>query len=183
MTGHWTTHTLAGPLTHPLPYRLFVFDADQTLRGCTVPDRPPNTLAESVLLPNVVETLARYTWAKDQCRAGICSNQGGVALGYISYSYCRALLDELLREATGVPWARNAVRLCPHAPDAGCLCRKPQPAMLLGVIAYYQDLGQLDHFSQALFVGDQESDQQTAAAAGVAFAWARDFFGWESTEQ
>ena len=34
--------------------------------------------------------------------------------------------------------------------------------------------------AQALFIGDQDSDRQAAATAGIDFCWAKDFFGWET---
>lgn len=167
------------PLIHPLPFRLIALDADGTLRGCTVAGRPPNRADEVVILPNVKETLAQYDWLGGHYRAGIISNQGGVALGYLTYQQCRRMLEDLLRAVTGVSWPRSAVRLCPHAPDAGCICRKPQPAMLEGLIEHYTRHGQLDHKGEVLYVGDQPSDWDTARAAGVTFLWAKHFFGWE----
>ena len=68
-------------MNHPFPYQLFIFDADGTLRRCTVPGQPcPNQPGEWELLPNVVETLHHYDWrVRDYA---IVSNQGGIGLGY-----------------------------------------------------------------------------------------------------
>ena len=50
---------------------------------------------------------------------------------------------------------------CPHAWDAGCLCRKPNPGMLFrAAIDHKIDL------SKAVFVGDDERDGQAGVAAG-----------------
>ena len=54
--------------------------------------------------------------------------------------------------------------------------RKPNPGMLLHIVEDFN----LDK-SQVVFVGDWESDQNAAEAAGVSFEWANDFFKWEGT--
>ena len=47
---------------------------------------------------------------------------------------------------------------CPHHPDAGCMCRKPQVQLLLDL---QQDYPEAD-FAQAYFVGDTIKDIQAA---------------------
>ena len=55
----------------------------------------------------------------------------------------------------------DAIYHCPHLPNAGCQCRKPQPGMLLQA---------LEDFSQTAantwMVGDSYKDVQAALAAG-----------------
>ena len=54
------------------------------------------------------------------------------------------------------------VTYCPHMPEAGCTCRKPQPGMLFTIA---------QHFECSLvnvpFIGDRVSDIQAAEAAGA----------------
>ena len=54
--------------------------------------------------------------------------------------------------------------------------RKPKPGMLIELM---DSLG----FTpvDTLYIGDRDSDQQAAEAAGINFIWAKDFFGWESS--
>jgi histidinol-phosphate phosphatase family protein len=122
-----------------------------------------------VLMPNVAATLARARPAFDRCF--IVSNQARVARGEIAEA-------EVLRRFA---WANERLgrpfddwRLCPHAEDDGCACRKPAPGMFLDLAAAWSvDLAASTH------VGDQDKDRAAAAAAGVrSFAWAKDFFGW-----
>jgi HAD superfamily hydrolase (TIGR01662 family) len=57
----------------------------------------------------------------------------------------------------------DVVELCPHAPDAGCECRKPRPGMVLAACA------RLDvDPARCVVVGDIESDVLAAGAAGAA---------------
>jgi histidinol-phosphate phosphatase family protein len=158
-----------------LPHKLVIWDADGTLRRCTVPGQVcPNREGEWELIPGVVERLQQIDWTTT--RAAIASNQGGVALGYLSLEMASELLWSLARaafEPVGLPADRTAIGLCIHAPNAGCECRKPRPGMLIALMK------QLDATpAETLFVGDQESDRLAAEAAGCAFMWARDFFGW-----
>jgi histidinol phosphatase-like enzyme len=65
-------------------------------------------------------------------------------------------------------------RLCPHADEDRCACRKPRPAMFFDLAhAHAVDLAVSVH------VGDSPKDRDAAAAAGIGtFRWAREFFGW-----
>ena len=65
------------------------------------------------------------------------------------------------------------IAICPHAPKAGCTCRKPEPGMLWWLMGHH---GRLP--DEVLFVGDMESDRQAADRAGCRFASAGEFFRW-----
>lgn len=59
----------------------------------------------------------------------VVTNQSGIGRGYFSetaYHACHAALENLLRSA-GVALAGGA--FCPHAPEEGCACRKPDLGM------------------------------------------------------
>lgn len=151
--------------------KLYVFDADETLRHTIVPDRPcPYAPGEWVLLPNVRERLAEIPFGPDGPFLGVASNQDRVGYGHFSADMARRLLEDMVQEATGgLEGAR--VEFCPHTAEEDCCCRKPRPGMLRRL---------LDHFGvaphEAIFVGDTESDRQAAEAIGMHFAWAWDFF-------
>lgn len=175
--------TLIPPLSHPLPYAVFLFDADGTLRATVVDGerqaRPPNRPGEWRLLPHVQQTLRLYDWMQRGC--AIVSNQGGVGLGYLTESTARFLLQETLSEATGSIVGSQQVWMCPHKPDAGCPCRKPKALLLEQAQMPWHARGVLHGPDGVLYVGDQDSDFQAAATAGIDFCWATDFFGWQDT--
>jgi D-glycero-D-manno-heptose 1,7-bisphosphate phosphatase len=155
-------------------YRLVVFDADDTLRHTIVPGKPcPHRPDEWVLKPGVRETLLRVPWGgEDGPRVGVASNQDQVAYGLVSLEMARQLLHDLTVAATGSTPHESAVQLCPHAQEAGCACRKPEPGMLLNIMNHYGV-----EPAETLFVGNGEEDREAALRAGVAFMWAADLFG------
>ena len=155
-------------------YRLVVFDADDTLRHTVVPGKPcPHQPEEWVLKPGVRETLLQIRWGgEDGPLVGVASNQDQVAYGLVSLEMARQLLHDLAVAATGSNPDESAVQLCPHAREAGCRCRKPEPGVLLHIMNHYG----VDP-AETLFVGNAEEDREAAVRAGVAFMWAADLFG------
>jgi hypothetical protein len=85
--------------------RLYVFDADGTLRRTRVPGQPcPRSPEEWELLPDVVARLAAIPF-EDGIELGIASNQDQVAYGHLSAAMARALLAELADQASRGPGA------------------------------------------------------------------------------
>ncbi len=100
----------------------------------------------------------------------VVTNQSGVARGLYTEAAVHALLDWMADQARAAGGTIDDVRFCPFHPDAVLGAyrrnhpwRKPLPGMLLDLIhAWKLDPG------QAVMVGDQETDLQAAAAAGIA---------------
>jgi HAD superfamily hydrolase (TIGR01662 family) len=89
---------------------------------------------------------------------GVVSNQSGVARGLINpdeLSRVNARVESLLG-----PF--DTWQVCPHSPDAGCSCRKPEPGL---VTAAARELGLAPH--ECLLIGDIGSDVDAALAAGA----------------
>lgn len=94
-------------------------------------------------------------------KLALVTNQSGVGRGYFPESMVarqHTRLEELLAEF-GVRF--DAIRHCPHTPDDGCGCRKPQPGML---IAAGHELD--TDFSRSWMIGNSESDVQAGRAVG-----------------
>lgn len=165
------------PSKHVSKYHLIIFDADGTLRRCTVEGQPcPNRAGEWELIPGVRERIADL-----DCHLGIASNQAGIALGYLTAPIALGLLRDLAEQAFG--WERGnglvhnsalGIRICPHGPRSHCACRKPKPGMLLSIMGAYGVSPR-----ETLFVGDMHTDSEAAARACCDFEWASKFFGWE----
>lgn len=152
--------------------KLIIFDADGTLRRCTVPGQPcPNKDDEWELMPGVKEKIAAFP---EEVRFAIVSNQGGVGLKILSEDSAWTMLLRLEHQTTP---GRGIVFMCPHAPKAGCFCRKPHPYLL-----YKSMKTARASPSETLYVGDMDSDREAAQRAGVDFLWAWEFFGWEPVE-
>jgi D-glycero-D-manno-heptose 1,7-bisphosphate phosphatase len=154
-------------------YRLFIFDADDTLRRTVVPGRPCPWRAEDwELLPGVQQLLSRPPWNQPGGPLiGIASNQDHVGYGHLSLDTARDLLRDLARQATGIELPDAALQLCPHRLEVVCRCRKPEPGMLAALMDHYRV-----EAGETLFVGNHETDREAARRAGTAFAWAADFF-------
>lgn len=91
----------------------------------------------------------------------VVSNQSGIGRGLITEEQAAAV-DRRFRELL----AENGISLagayyCPHAPDAGCLCRKPLP----GLLHTAAEALQID-LAQSYMVGDKVSDCEAGEAAG-----------------
>lgn len=150
---------------------LYIFDADATLRRCTIKGQPcPNRHGEWMPITWAKERLAQIDWRRNGF--GIASNQAGVALGFIEPDVCVQMLNELAVKMTGRWPNPKAIRVCPHLPTANCDCRKPKPQMLHDI---RDEFGVAN--SQVVYVGDMESDKYAADAAHVAFQWAWEFCG------
>jgi histidinol-phosphate phosphatase family protein len=89
----------------------------------------------------------------------LISNQQGVAKGLMTREDLEAVTEKL---RASVPL--DAVYYCPHLKSADCLCRKPNPGMLLQA-AREHDID----LAHSVFIGDTPTDAQAAHAAGVRF--------------
>jgi D-glycero-D-manno-heptose 1,7-bisphosphate phosphatase len=149
--------------------RLYIFDADGTLRTTTVRGQPcPHAAGEWHLLPDVRARLAQLP---SDALLGVASNQDHVGYGHLDEPTARELLRAMIVAATGRRLPDAALELCPHVLELPCACRKPGAAMLERLLAFY-DTPPAD----ALFIGDAETDRAAAARAHIPFAWAHDFF-------
>jgi D-glycero-D-manno-heptose 1,7-bisphosphate phosphatase len=89
---------------------------------------------------------------------GIVSNQSGIGRGLIPPAAATAV-QRRVEELLG-PF--DTVQICPHAPEAGCDCRKPRPGMLLAAAA---ELGV--PAERLAMIGDIGADVDAARAAGA----------------
>jgi D-glycero-D-manno-heptose 1,7-bisphosphate phosphatase len=107
-----------------------------------------------------LEAIARFTQAG--FHVVVATNQSGVGRGLLDMATLNAVHDKMHKAVNQLGGRINAVFFCPHAQDAGCTCRKPQPGMLLEIA---------ERFNVALAgvaaVGDALRDLQSARAAGA----------------
>ncbi len=111
------------------------------------------------LLDGASDALGRLSAAG--YRLVVITNQSGIGRGHLTVAEVDAVHAELRRHLamTGAPI--DAVLSCPHAPEAGCLCRKPMTAL------YREAAAQLDlDFDRSWYVGDRLSDLLPAHELG-----------------
>lgn len=94
-------------------------------------------------------------------RLVVISNQSGIARRLITEEQAAAVHERFVAELAGRGVCLDDVRYCPHAPDAGCACRKPLPGLLVDAA---DELG-LD-LARSFMVGDKPSDVEAGRRAG-----------------
>ena len=116
--------------------------------------------ADVRFLPSALPTLARL---KDSPYIiVIITNQAGIGRGLISLQTAEQINAQLIREIEAAGGRVDGLFMCPHKPDDGCDCRKPQPGLIL------QAARALDiRLEGSLIIGDNLSDLQAGMAARV----------------
>ena len=95
-------------------------------------------------------------------RLSIATNQSGVGRGLMTARDLDDVHARMRRDVAAAGGRIDAVFVCPHAPGEGCICRKPQPGLILAALAAAGIPAE-----QTLVVGDALRDLQAARAAGV----------------
>ncbi|MEV5434205.1 HAD family hydrolase [Streptomyces sp. NPDC052701] len=135
------------------PVRAVLFDRDGTL----VEDVPYN--ADPGLVRPVEGAREALGLLRERgIRTGVVTNQSGVARGLLTDADVRRVnrrVDELLGPFD--VWA-----VCPHGPDDGCHCRKPQPGMILWAAGRI-----CTHPADCVVIGDIGADVEAARRAGA----------------
>jgi len=116
--------------------------------------------AEFAFLPGVLAALCRL--ASTGWPSIVISNQSAVGRGLVSLDTVNAINENMLAHIRKSGGHIDAIYVCPHHPDEGCVCRKPQPGLLLQAAADYG----LD-LSRSCLIGDAESDMGAALEVGV----------------
>ncbi|MGH1561698.1 HAD-IIIA family hydrolase [Mumia sp. DW29H23] len=154
-----TWHAARGAVVHrqaePWPSHrwLVLLDRDGTL----VRDVPYNGDPEKVEpVDGAEEAVARLRGAG--AYVGVVTNQSGVGRGFLE----RAQVDAVNSRVEELLGPFDVVKMCPHAPEDGCTCRKPAPRMVLEACA------ELDvPPERCVVIGDIGADVDAARAAGA----------------
>ncbi len=101
-------------------------------------------------------------------RLSVVTNQSAVGRGLMSLAALQAVHERMGREAAAHGAPLDAILFCPHAPEAACACRKPEPALLAEAVARSGIAA-----AETLAVGDDARDLEAARRAGVPAALVR----------
>ena len=139
-------------------------------RGCVFLDRDGTIIhdpgylddpAGVVILPGAAEALRRLS--KAGFMLAVITNQSGIGRGYFTADTVRRIHERMIElfDKEGVKF--DDIRICPHAPEEKCGCRKPEPAMI------GDSLRDLDaEPALSAMVGDKPSDAEAGRNAGCA---------------
>ncbi len=138
--------------------KLVILDRDGVINFDS--DRYIKSPEEWKPIPGSLEAIARFTQAG--FRVVVATNQSGLGRGLFDMATLNAMHDKMHKAVNQLGGRIDAVFFCPHAQDAGCACRKPQPGMLVEIA---------ERFNVALegmpAIGDSLRDLQAADAAGA----------------
>ena len=90
----------------------------------------------------------------------LCTNQSGISRGKFHVRDLAAIHCRFSRELAKAGGHIRLWRFCPHLPDSGCSCRKPNTAMVDDCLT---ELGVEP--TATVFVGDSLKDMQVAVGA------------------
>ena len=107
-----------------------------------------------------LEAIARFTQAG--FRVVLATNQSGLGRGLFDMATLNAMHNKMHKAVSQLGGRIDAVFFCPHAQDAGCACRKPQPGMLLEIAQRFNIT-----LADVPAIGDSLRDLQAASAAGA----------------
>ncbi|MDH4186450.1 MAG: lipopolysaccharide heptosyltransferase II [Nitrospira sp.] len=116
--------------------------------------------AELKLLPGVEPALARLKRAG--AKLVVVTNQSGVARGLLTLKDLEAIHARLQGLLEQEDVALDAIYFCPHHPDDGCRCRKPETGMVERAVS------ELDlDLRRSYLIGDHARDIQLAKRVGA----------------
>ncbi|MBT77105.1 MAG: D-glycero-beta-D-manno-heptose 1,7-bisphosphate 7-phosphatase [Gammaproteobacteria bacterium] len=92
----------------------------------------------------------------------VATNQSGIGRGLFSPETLEDIHAKMLATLTAAGGRIDGIYFCPHDPQAGCDCRKPQPGLLRQIARKYHR-----NAADMIIVGDSLRDLEAAWAFGA----------------
>ena len=126
---------------------------------------PPNKgyvrkWGEFTFIPNARKAIRELT--EDGYRIIVITNQSGIGRGLYSEESVADIHTRMVAEVSKTGGTIDAVYHCPHHPDAGCECRKPNPGMLIRAAREHNI-----ELSNAYLIGDWITDIEAGQRVGA----------------
>ena len=126
---------------------------------------PPNKgyvrrWSEFAFIPNAQKAIRELT--QNGYRIIVVTNQAGIGRGLFFEENLLDIHARMVSEITETGGRIDAVYYCPHAPDAGCTCRKPKPGMLIRARCEHNI-----ELSSAYLIGDSTTDIEVGQRVGA----------------
>lgn len=116
--------------------------------------------ADVSIYPQALEALARLRQVG--CPVALVTNQSAVGRGLLPLPEAQEINSRLVASIERAGGRIEGVYMCPHAPDEGCSCRKPQPGLIRQAA---EELG--FELPRSALIGDALSDLEAGERAGV----------------
>jgi len=151
---------------------VLVCDLDGTVRkGYDELGRFVNGPEDVEVFPEAVVMMR--DWKARGGRIIAASNQGGIALGHVTFEQVFLAMQETHRQCGEI---FDKIAWCQHHPDAQdpefarCWCRKPAPGLVIESLLHLARMtGEIYPPHMALFVGDRPEDEQCAKILNMDF--------------
>lgn len=130
--------------------------------GVIIENRPNyiRSWSDVEIYPQALTALAKIR--NSPYKIVIITNQSAVGRGLMTIERANKINRKLVAEVEKMGGRIDGVYMCPHGPDEGCPCRKPQPGLLFRAA----DDQNLD-LVRSIMIGDAISDIVAAASAGL----------------
>ena len=139
--------------------RAVFLDRDGVLNRGAEPGEYILSWDEFEILPDAVEAVKMFNGLG--LKVVVVTNQSPIGRGFFTHEALADIHKRMLDEFYEGGALIDAIYYCPHAPDAGCGCRKPEPGMILNAA---RDLG--IELEKSWMIGDAESDIEAGRRAG-----------------
>jgi D-glycero-D-manno-heptose 1,7-bisphosphate phosphatase len=137
--------------------KLIILDRDGTINADR--DDYVKSVEEWQPLPGALEAIARLN--QGGWHVVVATNQSALARGLFDMAALNAMHAKMHKLLAAVGGKVDAVFFCPHHPNEGCRCRKPEPGLFEQILQRYA----LDAQEQTVHaVGDTARDLQAAVA-------------------
>lgn len=123
-------------------------------------------------IPGSLEAIAALTRAR--IPVAIASNQSALGRGMLDADTFHAIHEKMMAAIEHAGGRIMHVAYCPHAPEEGCMCRKPNPGLVRDCL---DALGLNDSPGHALMIGDSVRDIEAAHRVGVRTCLVRTGYG------
>ena len=148
---------MTAPQSHQDPNKVIVLDRDGTI----VVDR--HYLKDPDALQFAAGAAVGLQRMRDLgYRLVLITNQSGIARGFFSLSTLAEVHERLKQMLNSIGVRLEGIYFCPHGPEEGCTCRKPQLGLMRQAA---KELG--FEMSRAIVIGDKASDIEFGQRAGA----------------
>ena len=138
--------------------RLVILDRDGVINHDS--DQFIKSPSEFQAIDGSIDAIASLS--KSGYTVAVATNQSGIARKLVDLPTLESIHEKLRDAVRSAGGDLGRIVFCPHHPDDGCDCRKPQPGLLLQLSRQYGV-----SLEGVPVVGDSERDIEAARAAGA----------------